>query len=197
MGNMPRCCCADHVTMEPRESLLTVPGATQEEKGGRLMGKDGGYDVRTETEQLQETVSAFVRSASRGRPVQLLRQLSDPPWLERVDGQLRLSKDLHQMFLTSSDEETDFSFAVTDIRDVYTVEDDGEEAFPKTMVESLNEGELRCIVRVYYRASSGQTLSFCLLEGSPAMRTHFLQSMRVLFTRAEKLAEQSAQPQTG
>jgi len=134
--------------------------------------------------QQQSALTNFVRVLARGRPVTLVKACAYDPFVERRLAKMQLQKNLKTLTIVSAD--INITLSVCDITEVYTVEADGQEQFPKEIVKHLTPTEIDSLARVFHKLPDGRVMACCLLEARPKWRKLLLLTLKALIKRAMK-----------
>jgi len=138
-------------------------------------------EEEAEKRRLQLVVTTFVRKASRGYQSTLFKQggiASGEASVERVPVAVRF--DMSALGMTIYGSGLSVTCPLASVSDVYSVQDDGEGAFPKSIIGVLEEEELPLLLRVYYYSADKRKDSIFLLEENAEARDAFRESLRVL-----------------
>lgn len=130
-----------------------------------------------------------MRELVMGRSITVVRLASRDARLERLSSSLRVSADGRQLRLDTPD--TKLVLRVVEISDIYVIEH-GRSAFPRRVLENLDETELPRLVRMLYSISGGEPTSLYLVDETKEKRAALLECMRILYAGAERQARQAA-----
>eukprot|EP00429_Kryptoperidinium_foliaceum_P006774 CAMPEP_0176020870 /NCGR_PEP_ID=MMETSP0120_2-20121206/10122_1 /TAXON_ID=160619 /ORGANISM="Kryptoperidinium foliaceum, Strain CCMP 1326" /LENGTH=271 /DNA_ID=CAMNT_0017353977 /DNA_START=27 /DNA_END=842 /DNA_ORIENTATION=+ len=130
-------------------------GATGELEDGRL----SAATLSTQSAQ-DEAVVQFIRDIMRGRLVTLVGEASAglPATCSVDQGRQRLQ------FVASDSTKMSQHCNLVDIVDLYAVSVDGEDRFPRTLLDMMREEEKSRLLRLRYRVPGAQARSVCFLE---------------------------------
>mmetsp|Transcript_42899 Transcript_42899/g.121274 ORF Transcript_42899/g.121274 Transcript_42899/m.121274 type:complete len:234 (+) Transcript_42899:58-759(+) len=138
-----------------------------------------------------DSVSNFVRELVRGRPVTLVKEVPYDPFVQRTLATLCLQRDLRTLSIHGAD--VLISLLVTDIMDIFRVDVDGTDVFPRQIIDGLTPGEIGRLARVHHTSKSGAAMAFCFLEARAQSRNLLLQTLKVLIRRAQRQGQRPEQ----
>mmetsp|Transcript_76713 Transcript_76713/g.222735 ORF Transcript_76713/g.222735 Transcript_76713/m.222735 type:complete len:178 (+) Transcript_76713:181-714(+) len=121
------------------------------------------------------SAAEILRRAIAGVAVELL---PPRPSMGRVAARCRVSPDLSQFRIAGPGVE--LRIGIADLLEVYVVETDGISAFPKAIIDCLDEGELPRLARLRFRIPGGEVLSMCILEEATQPHAGCMVALRLL-----------------
>lgn len=151
-----------------------------------------GADKTMQKANLTSVVLEFMKKSSNGAPCVFVNETTK----ERVRTAYTIDKNLNYLIILSPKPE-ESALAVCPlalISDVYSVEQDGEQAFPKGLLEQLADAERNMLAMVLYRkeAKDRRFVRLCFVDESREARDKFLISIRVLSVYAKNVLKSRA-----
>lgn len=131
----------------------------------------------------RETLLRCSRGLVKGHAVTLVKEWLGGPFAMRAPATLRLHQDAKTISVEGDG--LRFSLKVTEIVDMFTVED-GRDHFPQGVLDNLAAEEVDRLVRIWHVMPDGGMMAFCMLEASPKERRALLLTLKALAARARK-----------
>jgi len=171
-------CCA----AVPDDFSITMPTASEMATGDAigvlptLLRKSSSVTEDQEKERLKLVVRRFVHQALRGCQCTYI----DEGTGLRVSTEYRVDMKLTSLIIVPMPGLKPITCAFDHIEDIFSIKDDGEDAFPTRVLAALKPGEKELLQMVRFRGDRDELLSFCVIEESMAARDAFMESVRVL-----------------
>mmetsp|Transcript_27241 Transcript_27241/g.78348 ORF Transcript_27241/g.78348 Transcript_27241/m.78348 type:complete len:216 (+) Transcript_27241:120-767(+) len=156
--------------------------------GERTSGNEVGSDSSCEPPSAKRVLQEFLRSASVGRRLTVLREGVRASRVDRMDATLQISQDLGRLTITASSEQ--LSVNILQISDIYAPMKDGAEVFSKNILQHLADDEPQRLLMLYYKSSEDKLSCLVMLESSTESVGHFMQSVSVLKAHAAQRVQQ-------
>mmetsp|Transcript_120103 Transcript_120103/g.346981 ORF Transcript_120103/g.346981 Transcript_120103/m.346981 type:complete len:221 (+) Transcript_120103:88-750(+) len=173
------------------ETMPEVVDASQPEE--RADDDDAGsWDNNDKYYDAKQAVQDFLRTATEGRRITVLKENADGDTVDRIGATFRFHHGHsvhiqgHGHFSIIAGGDTIW-VSIAGITDIFTVARDGASVFPKSLVTRLTDEELPRLFKVYYKHSEGATRCLVMLESKAESVDHFMLSVSLLKQRASHM----------